>query len=79
MLGAYATDFTPVEHLERLLSLGNVFDAEELEAWAARVRKEVGDAARWLCELKIDGLAVALVYRARAAGAGGHPRRRPHR
>ena len=42
-------------------------------------RKEVGDAARWLCELKIDGLAVALVYRDGAAGAGRDPRRRAHR
>ncbi|MDP9497476.1 MAG: NAD-dependent DNA ligase LigA [Actinomycetota bacterium] len=63
VMGTYSTDFAPVEHLERLMSLGNVFDREELEAWAGRVRKEVGDSARWLCELKIDGLAVALVYR----------------
>ncbi len=62
VLGTWSTDFTPVEHLERLLSLGNVFDAEELQAWAGRVAKEVGGAARWLCELKIDGLAVDLVY-----------------
>jgi DNA ligase (NAD+) len=59
----YTTDFTPVEHLERLMSLDNVFTGPELEAWAARAAKEVGDAARYLCELKIDGLAVALVYR----------------
>ncbi len=63
VMGTYSTDFTPVRHLERLLSLSNVFDADELTAWAARVHKEVGDAARWLCELKIDGLAVDLVYR----------------
>ncbi len=59
----FSTDFTPVEHLERLMSLDNVFTEQELRAWAARVAKEVGDAARYLCELKIDGLAVALVYR----------------
>jgi len=63
VMGTWSTDFAPVEHLERLMSLGNVFDREELEAWAGRVHKEVGDAARWLCELKIDGLAVDLVYR----------------
>ena len=63
VMGTFSTDFAPVQHLERLMSLGNVFDREELEAWAGRVHKEVGDAARWLCELKIDGLAVALVYR----------------
>ncbi len=62
VMGAYSTDFAPVEHLERLMSLGNVFDADELHAWAARAQKEAPQA-RWLCELKIDGLAVALVYR----------------
>ena len=59
----FSTDFTPVEHLERLMSLDNVFTEEELRAWAARQAKEIGDTARYLCELKIDGLAVALVYR----------------
>ena len=63
VMEAYGTDFTPVEHLERLMSLDNVFTADQLRAWAGRVAKEVGDAARFLCELKIDGLAVALVYR----------------
>ena len=63
VMETYATDFTPVQHLERLMSLDNVFTAEELRAWAGRVAKEVGDTARLLCELKIDGLAVALVYR----------------
>ena len=63
VMGTWSTDFAPVEHLERLLSLGNVFTADDLRAWGGRVEKEVGDAARYLCELKIDGLAVALVYR----------------
>jgi len=61
-----STDFAPVEHLERLLSLDNAFSAEELDAWAARTERLAGpDAAvgPYLCELKIDGLAVALVYR----------------
>ena len=62
VMGAVSTDFRPVTHLERLMSLGNVFTADELREWAARARKEAA-AARWLCELKIDGLAVALVYR----------------
>ena len=62
VMGTFSTDFTPVDHLERLMSLGNVFDEAELREWAARARKEA-PAARWLCELKIDGLAVALVYR----------------
>lgn len=63
VLGTISTAFTPVEHLERLMSLGNVFDADELGVWADRVVREAGPSVRWLCELKIDGLAVALVYR----------------
>ena len=61
-----STDFAPVEHLERLLSLDNAFSAEELDAWAARTERLAGPDAvvgPYLCELKIDGLAVALVYR----------------
>jgi DNA ligase (NAD+) len=61
-----STDFAPVEHLERLLSLDNAFSAEELDAWAARTQRLAGPDAEvgpYLCELKIDGLAVALVYR----------------
>jgi DNA ligase (NAD+) len=60
--GAVSTDFTAVEHLERLLSLDNAFSAEELDAWAARAQR-LGGAGPYLCELKIDGLAIALVYR----------------
>ncbi len=63
VMESFSTDFTPVEHLQRLMSLDNAFSEEELRAWAARQAKEVGSAARYLCELKIDGLAVALVYR----------------
>ena len=59
----FATDFVPVEHLERMLSLDNAFTAEELGAWATRVHAEVGDDAHYLCELKIDGVALSLVYR----------------
>src|ERR1700733_38356 len=61
-----STDFAPVEHLERLLSLDNAFSAEQLDACAARTAGLAGpDTAvgPYLCELKIDGLAVALVYR----------------
>ncbi|MFY9918464.1 MAG: NAD-dependent DNA ligase LigA [Mycobacterium sp.] len=59
----FATDFTSAEHLERMLSLDNVFTPEELTAWAARTKGEIGDDAHYLCELKIDGVALALVYR----------------
>ena len=62
--GSYSTLFAPVEHRERLFSLDNVFTIEELEAWAGRAIRAAGDGAalHWLCELKIDGLAVDLVY-----------------
>jgi DNA ligase (NAD+) len=59
----FATEFTPAEHLERMLSLDNVFSIEEFEAWAARTRAEIGNDAHYLCELKIDGVALSLVYR----------------
>jgi DNA ligase (NAD+) len=59
----FATDFTSAEHLERMLSLDNVFTPDELAAWAGRLKGEIGDDAQFLCELKIDGVALALVYR----------------
>jgi DNA ligase (NAD+) len=59
----FATDFTAAEHLERMLSLDNVFTPEELAGWAGRIKGEIGDHAHYLCELKIDGVALALVYR----------------
>ncbi|WP_285506760.1 NAD-dependent DNA ligase LigA [Actinokineospora sp. NBRC 105648] len=60
--GTFATEFVAVDHLERMLSLDNSFDLDELGAWVDRVVKEVGDAAHYLCELKIDGLAINLLY-----------------
>jgi DNA ligase (NAD+) len=60
--GAVSTLFTPVDHLQRLLSLDNSFSAEELDAWADRAAR-LGGTGPYLCELKIDGLAIALVYR----------------
>lgn len=59
----FTTDFAPAEHLERMLSLDNVFSSDELAAWAERVEAEIGDQAHFLCELKIDGVALSLVYR----------------
>jgi DNA ligase (NAD+) len=59
----FATDFAQAEHLERMLSLDNVFAPDELAAWAARIKGEIGPDAHYLCELKIDGVALALVYR----------------
>lgn len=61
--GAYETEFTSVQHRERMLSLDNAFDDAELAAWADRVAKEVGTGDHhFLCELKVDGLAVNLTY-----------------
>ena len=60
--GTYSTLFTPVDHLERMLSLDNAFSAEEMAAWAQRVERDAGTVPAYLCELKVDGLAIALVY-----------------
>ncbi|WP_225846407.1 NAD-dependent DNA ligase LigA [Streptomyces sp. HPF1205] len=66
--GAYETEFTSVQHRERMLSLDNAFAEEELTTWADRVAAELGppDNAHspyhFLCELKVDGLAVNLTY-----------------
>ncbi|MGW5271561.1 NAD-dependent DNA ligase LigA [Streptomyces sp. NPDC004044] len=61
--GPYRTEFTSIEHRERMLSLDNAFDDEGLAVWAERVAKDVGTSAyHFLCELKVDGLAVNLTY-----------------
>lgn len=59
----FATDFAEAAHLERMLSLDNVFDTDELIAWSNRVENEIGKDPHYLCELKIDGVALSLVYR----------------
>jgi DNA ligase (NAD+) len=59
----FATDFAEAEHLERMLSLDNVFATDELQAWAQRVENKIGREPDYLCELKIDGVALSLVYR----------------
>lgn len=61
--GARSDMFEPVEHLQRMMSLDNAFGLTEFRAWSARVEKDLGDVPPMLCELKIDGLAVDLVYR----------------
>jgi DNA ligase (NAD+) len=60
--GGFATDFTSVDHLERMLSLDNVFDESELRGWIAKVEQETGPDLHYLCEVKIDGVALNLVY-----------------
>lgn len=56
--GEISQTFTPVEHLERMMSLDNVFSEEELDAWL-----EKAGGGPFLCELKIDGLAINLRYK----------------
>src|SRR5437764_2758474 len=60
--GAPIDLFAPVQHRAPMLSLDNAFSFEELDAWAQRVVRSVGDAARYACELKIDGITCALTY-----------------
>ena len=60
--GGFTATFSPVQHLERMQSLDNAFSSDELSAWAARVEREGAAGASYLCELKVDGVAVDLVY-----------------
>jgi len=59
---SFATGFETFDHVERMLSLDNAFSFEELRTWAERVEREVGTGAHYLTELKIDGLAINLLY-----------------
>jgi DNA ligase (NAD+) len=59
--GGFSTTFDQHDHIEKMMSLDNVFDSEELSAWFDRVEKEIGEAS-YLCELKVDGLAINLLY-----------------
>jgi len=60
--GIDSTLFDPVVHAERMYSLDNVFSTEEFAEWAAKVERDAGGPVAWLCELKIDGLAINLRY-----------------
>ena len=60
--GTFSTLFAPVTHPERMLSLDNALDESELDAWAERVARDAGGQPRYLCEPKVDGLAIDLVY-----------------
>ncbi|GIE93774.1 DNA ligase A [Paractinoplanes rishiriensis] len=60
--GTFSTLFTPVEHAERMMSLDNVFDQAELAAWSERTLRDAGGPVQFLCELKVDGLAINLTY-----------------
>ncbi|WP_430791223.1 NAD-dependent DNA ligase LigA [Actinoplanes sp. G11-F43] len=60
--GNVSGDFPKVDHLERMMSLDNVFNLDELGAWTERAVRDAGGPVRFLCELKIDGLAINLTY-----------------
>ncbi len=62
--GTFSTEFGAVDHVERMLSLDNAFSDEDVRAWADRVQRdlETDEPPHYLCELKIDGLAIALLY-----------------
>ncbi|WP_457203706.1 NAD-dependent DNA ligase LigA [Nocardioides sp. HB32] len=60
--GAVSTEFTAVDHLRRMESLDNAFSFEELEAWYARLGRDGIESPALLCELKVDGLAINLLY-----------------
>nr|WP_166874576.1 NAD-dependent DNA ligase LigA [Salinibacterium sp. ZJ450] len=60
--GRAQTLFDPVEHAERMLSLDNVFSVDEFLEWAAKVERDSSRKVDYLCELKIDGLAISLRY-----------------
>ncbi|WP_222193926.1 NAD-dependent DNA ligase LigA [Modestobacter italicus] len=60
--GGFGATFAPVTHPERMQSLDNAFSSNELSAWAARAERDGAAGAGYLCELKVDGLAVDLVY-----------------
>ncbi len=71
-IGAPASErFAPYRHARPMLSLANAFDEDELRAFDERVRKLAGGSVSYVCELKIDGLAIALDYRDGALERGG--------
>ncbi len=59
--GGFSTSFTQHDHIEKMMSLDNVFDQDELSNWFDRIEKaQVKNS--WLCEVKVDGLAINLLY-----------------
>ncbi|MBL1079301.1 NAD-dependent DNA ligase LigA [Nocardia sp. 2] len=60
--GGFTTEFAPVDHLERMYSLDNVFSEDEMRQWISRVEADTGTDIHYVCEVKIDGVALNLVY-----------------
>ena len=59
--GGFSTTFAQHDHIEKMMSLDNVFDNSELDNWFDRIEK-AGVKNTWLCEVKVDGLAINLLY-----------------
>ena len=59
--GGFSTQFEQRDHIEKMMSLDNVFDTDELAQWFDRVEKEISQP-QYLCEVKVDGLAINLTY-----------------
>ena len=59
--GGFSTQFEQRDHIEKMMSLDNVFDSDELSQWFDRVEKEISQP-QYLCEVKVDGLAINLTY-----------------
>ncbi len=59
--GGFSTQFEQRDHIEKMMSLDNVFDSDELSQWFDRVEKEIS-TPQYLCEVKVDGLAINLTY-----------------
>ena len=59
--GGFSTQFEQRDHIEKMMSLDNVFDLEELASWFDRVEKDIATPS-YLCEVKVDGLAINLTY-----------------
>lgn len=59
--GGFSTSFAQHDHIEKMMSLDNVFDKSELDNWFDRIGK-TGVKNTWLCEVKVDGLAINLLY-----------------
>ncbi len=60
--GAVSTEFTAIDHLRRMESLDNAFSYDELDSWYARLGRDGVTDPDLLCELKVDGLAINLLY-----------------
>lgn len=60
--GGLSSDFITVPHKRRMMSLGNTYNEDELREFDNRIRKTTGTEVEYVCELKIDGLAISLFY-----------------